>query len=126
MCINVFTGDKVRTKCFSKQFTDKLCHGGSYSQVTHAVYGVSRCGPPNTPPNCCPSDSDCTSPVTGDFWNTINRACNDKQICTYIIAEWNLLSKCNATLSDYVSIYYKCSKKGKIMSSIIKIYFVII
>ncbi len=109
----MFAGDNVITKCYGFFFTDTLCPNGSHIHVTRAVYGISQCAPSNKKPSCCPFKNDCTSPVTVNVSININTACNGKQSCTNLVAQWNQLSKCHEKVSDYVTIYYTCEQEGK-------------
>ena len=76
--------------------------------MTSATYGLSDCQ--SDTGKCCPEETDCKIPVTGEYLETIEANCNGRQRCdSNLRALWTSASECGASgETDYVTIHYDC------------------
>ena len=92
-------------KCYPGFFTDELCPRSSTINVTSATYGLSDCQ--SYIGNCCPKETDCEIPLTGEYLEDIKTKCNGRQQCDGLRADWAPAIECGV-FTDYVTIYYDC------------------
>ena len=95
-------------QCYGGFFNDELCPRPSTINVTSATYGLSDCQ--SYAGACCPKDTDCKIPVTGEYLGTIKTDCNGRQRCdSSLRAAWTTANECGASeQTDYVTIHYDC------------------